>query len=94
MAKTTKNGYFAIREKEENPICLVTKKHAFINIVDVRPKEISGRFFRVIPTTSREIMALNMMEHQYEKYAPAFGDGVIISEAALQKLDAMPKAKI
>jgi hypothetical protein len=41
-----------------------------------------------MPHSAREVLALQMLEHQVEKFAPATGNGVLITEAAHAKLNA------
>ena len=53
-----------------------------------RTRQLTGKFFRVMPETLRDIMALKMLEHRHDKFAPANGDGVIITQNALNMLDA------
>jgi len=50
-------------------------------------KQIKGKFFRVYPTTG-DFEALYMMRHREDKFAPAIGNGVIVSEAILNQFDA------
>lgn len=48
---------------------------------------VVGKFFRVVPETPREIAALRMLDHRIDKFAPAEGNGAIVSAEALAKLD-------
>ena len=50
--------------------------------------EKSGVFYRVIPANMSEINALKILEHRIDKFAPATGEGVIITADAMQMLDA------
>lgn len=71
-----------------------TNPHAIGIVYDKRgnPKfeteQKQGVFFRVIPTCIKEINALKMLEHRFDKFAPATGDGVLITAAAMKMLDA------
>lgn len=56
--------------------------------IDYGTRILHGRFVRVIPETIREVHALQMLDHLQDKFAPAKGDGVILSAEALAKLDA------
>lgn len=46
-----------------------------------------GQFARVYPKTAHEIKALLRLRHNHDKYAPAIGNGVIVSTRALQMID-------
>jgi hypothetical protein len=54
---------------------------------------LKGNWWRVFPSTAKEVLALAMLEHRREKFAPApprgdiNGNGVLISAEALLKLD-------
>jgi hypothetical protein len=49
---------------------------------------VVGKFFRVVPQTPREIAALRLLTHRVDKFAPADGNGAIVSGEALEKFDA------
>lgn len=40
----------------------------------------------VTPSNSKEVLALQMLEHGVDKFAPASGNGVIITQEAHRKL--------
>ena len=42
----------------------------------------------VSPSNSKEVLALQMLEHQVDKFAPALGNGVLITQEAHRKLNA------
>jgi len=46
--------------------------------------EIPGKWWRVLPTDAREVFALRMLAHREEKFAPAKGHGVLISDEAMK----------
>ena len=50
-------------------------------------KTMSGVFFRVSPQTADEVFLLQTMELHREKFAPANGDGVIVTGQALHHID-------
>lgn len=54
----------------------------------IKTVQLSGTYHLVMPHTAREVLALQLLEHQFEKFAPANGNGVLISEAAHRKLNA------
>ena len=47
-----------------------------------------GSFSLVFPNNAREVLALQMMIHHVDKFAPATGGGVIVSNNYLAMLDA------
>ncbi len=73
---------FAISQKVENPSVVITKN-------GLRGKEFSeearnGKFRRVFPSNGNEHSAILMLGLQEERFAPAKGDGVIITERAFK----------
>lgn len=42
----------------------------------------------VTPSSSKEVLALQLLEHGVDKFAPANGNGVIITQEAHRKLNA------
>lgn len=42
----------------------------------------------VMPSNSKEVLALQLLEHGVDKFAPANGNGVIITQDAHRKLNA------
>lgn len=42
----------------------------------------------VMPSNSKEVLALQLLEHGVDKFAPASGNGVIITQEAHRKLNA------
>ena len=79
--KTT--NLFTIRRVENNPVVIVGDNYD-TNRPSFTAKPLVGKFYRVSPTTGREVSALQMLVHQSEKYAPAAGNGVIVTTAALE----------
>lgn len=47
-----------------------------------------GSFSLVFPDNAREVLALQMMEHRIDKFAPSTGGGVLVSNHYLAMLDA------
>lgn len=79
---------FPITQKVTNPPVIVKVKTAREDTFVVIERE--DICFRVIPTCAREVLALQMLEHGAEKFAPAIGHGVIITRQAHAKLNAAP----
>jgi hypothetical protein len=46
---------------------------------------MKGFFHRVFPVDARENSALRMLEHHVDKFAPANGNGILITDEALKK---------
>ena len=78
---------FPERRVERNPLVVMPKadKRSGINW---ERETITGAFYRVIPQTPREIQVVRMLDHHVDKFAPAVGNGAIVSAAALEKFDA------
>ena len=81
--------YFPGRLRATNPEVVVTGINRIGNITYAE-QTVSGRFWRVSPTTAHEVAALQMMENQFDKFPPASGNGIIVSAEAMAKLDAKP----
>ena len=52
----------------------------------ITTRTLKGPHVRVIPKTAREVLSLQMLEHRREKYAPARGNGVILTPEALERI--------
>jgi len=78
---------FPGRTRSDNPDVIIRSTNRMNNPV-YNTKTIHGRFYRVSPQCPKEIYALQMIENQMDKFAPAEGDGVIVSAEALAKMDA------
>jgi len=79
--------FFPGRTRSDNPDVIIAGTNRMNNPV-YQSKCIHGRFFRVSPQCPQEVYALQMMETRIDKFAPAVGDGIIVSAEALAKLDA------
>lgn len=77
---------FLTSKPEKNPE--VVHFHEEFGIEKFDTKFLKGDFYRVHPEGWREIFLLQMLEMRHEKFAPAKGNGVIITKAAFQKLTA------
>jgi hypothetical protein len=78
---------FHLRKREEEPIAIVMTKQ---DKVEYRTRRLTGRWWRVYPCDGREVMALQMIQHQADKYAAAFGGGALVKEEALLKFKLSP----
>jgi hypothetical protein len=79
---------FSISIPEADPrIICEQKKTNGHNIFETR--YASGLFFRVYPKTCREVSALQMLQHHVDKFAPADGNGIIITKNAMMKFMSM-----
>lgn len=77
---------FEFYKIETNPEVVVKKPVK--DIYSYTTGFVRGEFFRVIPDGFREIFLIQMLEMHQEKFAPANGNGILISKAAFQKLTA------
>ena len=77
---------FHITQRIKNPTVIVASRTQVTDSVTTR--QIAGTMHLVMPHSAREVLALQMLEHQVEKFAPAIGNGVLITEAAHAKLNA------
>ena len=77
---------FPITQKVKSPTVIIAKTTDYQPTVTT--VQLSGTWHIVMPHTAREVLALQMLEHQIDKFAPAEGNGVLISESAHRKLNA------
>jgi hypothetical protein len=77
---------FQITQRLFRPLVIVSDQSQ--RVATVRVKELDEPCVLVSPSSPREVLALQMLEHQKQKFAPAEGNGVVITKAALQMLNA------
>jgi hypothetical protein len=83
---------FNVRLPEENPIGIdIAIKYATKESYEGRPLE--GSWWRVWPSSSKEVSALRLLDHRVDKFAPLNGNGAIVSHAAILKFAANSMAK-
>lgn len=85
--KITAKRLFPGRIRATNPRVVIVGQNRVGNPTYTET-EMPGRFFRVSPQCEREVLALQMMENQYDKFPPAMDNGIIVSAEALERLDA------
>jgi len=73
--------------RENNPSVIMPRRDSEADRTSWEAVTILGKFHRVFPTTAKEISAIRMLEHRSEKFAPAHGDGVIITDAVYQNFN-------
>jgi len=49
-------------------------------------KQFNGKLHRVVPQSGRDVFALQMLDHQREKFAPLHGPGIMVTDSALDKI--------
>ena len=74
---------FSIRTAEANPTVVCVKLRAGRESFETH--EMKGFFHRVFPVDARENSALRMLDHHVDKFAPADGEGILITDEALKK---------
>ena len=79
---------FHLRKRETEPTAIVTTQGD--KFLTYRTKRLTGKWWRVYPTDGREVMALQMLQHHADKFAPAFGGGALIKEEALLQFKLSP----
>lgn len=77
------NNLFENRVVEQNPKVLVRKDSSTKNEFSFVVQERVGKFFRVVPKTTRDVFFLKSLEKGYDYFTPAYGDGIIISAHVL-----------
>ncbi len=77
------NDLFENRVVEHNPKVLVRKDSSTKNEFSFVVQERVGRFYRVVPKTTRDVFYLKSLNKGYDYFTPAYGDGIIISAHVL-----------
>ena len=77
---------FSIRQREIDPQVLVSRKRSN-NDKTFSKRTLNGTAWRVFPRNQKDVFAIQMLALHCEKFAPVFGEGVIISNDAIQKFD-------
>lgn len=83
---------FPNRQLETAPMGIVVKRGLTAHI-HVSSVKLKGAWWRVFPSNQKEWLALTMLEHGREKFAPdcpkssVNGNGALVSHEALQKID-------
>tara|TARA_R100000664_G_C2759158_1_gene148670 strand:- start:3821 stop:4072 length:252 start_codon:yes stop_codon:yes gene_type:complete len=75
---------FKNREIEVNPTVLIREDHPSKNDFSFKHKILVGMFFRVIPSTAREVFFIQGLVKNYVVFTPENGDGLIISPSCLK----------
>jgi len=74
---------FALRKLEMHPIAILKREGPGQKVYS--HVKLPGKYHRVFPVSGKEVMALRMLVHQEEKYAPAEGNGILVTDAAMSK---------
>ena len=74
---------FSIRTAEADPRVIIKLQKRGHDAYEER--EMDGIFHRVYPVDARENSALRLIEHGVDKFAPAVGNGILITDRALRK---------
>lgn len=82
---------FRLRIIEKEPIGIEKNKDS--KFQPYNKKELEGRWWRVIPVNAKEVIALQMLSHREEKFAPLEGSGALVSDKALKKFKLSPAIK-
>tara|TARA_Y100000817_G_scaffold314877_1_gene315697 strand:+ start:6434 stop:6685 length:252 start_codon:yes stop_codon:yes gene_type:complete len=75
---------FQQRSVETNPTVLIRKEHPLKNDFFFIHKKLVGTFFRVIPTTGKEVFFIQGLIKNATVFTPESGNGLIISPSCLK----------
>lgn len=76
---------FNVISKELDPEVVIRTQAKERGRYDYDTGIVKGKFLRVKPETSKEVFAIQWMEHHVEKFAPARGEGILITVDAAEK---------
>jgi|ETNvirenome_6_85_1030632.scaffolds.fasta_scaffold00850_7 hypothetical protein len=74
---------FHERVAENNPKVLLRQDDPVKNDFTFRVQERVGWFYRVIPSSAKDVAYLRSLQKGYDYFAPAEGDGLIVSAHAI-----------
>jgi hypothetical protein len=69
-----------------NPDAIVKSKMSVSDEFIYGTVRLEGEFYRVAPSSAREIFFLANLEKYREKWAPAKGDGILVSAEVINQL--------
>jgi len=77
--------YFKLRSTERDPFVIVRKEssHGYQFCIE----RLKGEFYRILPFGPKDIFAVSMMSHREDKFAPANGNGIILTKEIVAKFD-------
>jgi hypothetical protein len=75
----------------QNPQVIFQKKHENSDEMSYYADEVTGEFYRIIPTSAREIDFFSRCKKYSEIFAPAIGNGLIVRCDVIDSID--PPAK-
>lgn len=76
---------FKLRTLEINPWVIIRKD--MITGSQFVEHELKGQYYRILPFGEKDIYAVSMMTHREDKWAPAKGNGIILSKEIITKFD-------
>ncbi len=77
--------FFKFRTLETNPRVIVRKD--MITGSQFVTCHLKGEYYRIMPFGGKDVYAVSMMVHREEKWAPATGNGIILSKEIVAKFD-------
>lgn len=77
--------FFKLRTTERDPFVIVRKEssHGYQFCIE----RLKGEFYRILPFGPKDIFAVSMMSHREDKFAPANGNGIILTKEIVKKFD-------
>tara|TARA_R100000657_G_C4568938_1_gene35276 strand:+ start:131 stop:409 length:279 start_codon:yes stop_codon:yes gene_type:complete len=81
------NRLFKNKTVEVNPTVLVRQDHPSKNEFTFSKKKLVGVFFRVAPSTAKEVLFIQGLPKNSVVYTPDEGDGLIISPSCLKGME-------
>ena len=74
---------FQERVVENHPKVLLRQDDPVRNDFTFQVQKRVGKFYRVIPNSAKEVFYLRSLQKGYDYFAPAEGDGLIVSAHAI-----------
>jgi hypothetical protein len=83
--------HFPVKVAISDPQVILKEKYEHSDEFSFYSKTLTGDFYRVIPTSAREIAFFRSCIVREEIFAPAEGNGIIVRADVLDAIDPPPK---
>jgi hypothetical protein len=83
--------HFPAKIAVQNPQVILKEKHTNSDEYSFYAEMVVGDFYRIIPTTGREVAFFGNCTHYDEIFAPAAGNGIIVRADVIDAIDPPPK---
>ena len=72
--------------REKSSVDVIKQVHSPEKGVTYEPSPLGKKCVRVWPVNGRDVFLIQATEHQEERFAPAIGSGIILTDSAIQRI--------